>query len=44
MLSREKEKVYVSSTYLDLKLSHVEVAAKPYPVGYVVPQFHNVTV
>lgn len=42
MLKNEKEKASVSSIYLDLKTPYVaEVAAKPYPVGYITSQFQK---
>lgn len=44
-MRREKEKAYVSSICLDLKPPYVvEVAAKPYLLGYValiIQQFNN---
>lgn len=40
MLGREKEKAYSSSICPDLKPLY-PVATKPYPVGYVMPQFQN---
>lgn len=45
MLGREKEKASVSSTCLNLKPPYVaEVVMEPYSVGYVTPQFRNLTV
>lgn len=42
VMLRIEGKAYVSSVCFDLKLSYsVEVAAKPYSVGYTVPQFQK---
>lgn len=39
---KEKEKTFVLSICLDLKLSYAtEVTAKPYPIGYVIAQFQK---